>query len=182
MHCFNGLCYIFPLVPALTINNILQALRGTEARWNDIGLYLRLPRQTREEIRTQHSTDSDRLRAVILYVLTLHPQASWRCFINALHWMMEHQVAERIQDYSEPVTGMHIKDIATISCIVRLNTITVLVAMSHNVCVLSEHSILITIIISSNNSRPLIIWYPISTFRSYLYMEWIHIMLKFISK
>ena len=79
-----------------------------------------------EEIRTQHSTDSDRLRAVILYVLTLHPRASWRCFIDALHRMGEFQVPERIQDYSEPVTGMHIKDIATISCIMRLITITVL--------------------------------------------------------
>ena len=29
-------------------------------------------------------------------------------------------MAERIQDYSEPVTGMHIKDIATITCIMRL--------------------------------------------------------------
>ena len=54
-------------------------------------------------------------------------------------------MAERIQDYSEPVTGMHIKDIATISCIVRLNTITVLVVMSHSVCVLSKHGTLITI-------------------------------------
>ena len=54
-------------------------------------------------------------------------------------------MAEQIQDYSEPVTGMHIKDIATILCIMRLITITVLVVMSHNVCVLSKHSILITI-------------------------------------
>ena len=129
MHCFNGLCYIFPLVPALSINNILQALRGTEAGWDDFGWYLCVPGETRKEVRTQHSTDSDRLRAVILYVLTLHPRASWRCFINALHRISEHQVAEQIQDYSEPVTGMHIKDIATISCLMRLLsviTITVL--------------------------------------------------------
>ena len=141
----NGLCYLFPLVPALTIDNILQALRGTEARWDKLGRGLCVPDETRQEIWTQNSTNSDRLRAVILYVLTLHPRASWRCFIDALHWMREHQVAERIQDYCEPVTGMHIKDIATISCIMRLITITVLVVMSHNVCVLSKHSILITI-------------------------------------
>ena len=114
------------IVPALTVDNILKTLKGTEKRWFDFGLWLRIPRETRLEIRTQHSTDSDRLRAVILYVLTLHPQASWRCFINAFHQIREHQVAERIQDYSEPVTGMHIKDIATISCIMRLITITVL--------------------------------------------------------
>ena len=98
----------------------MAALRGIERRWDDIGVWLYVPYQKRQEIRSQHSTDSDRLRAVILYVLTLHPRSSWRCVINALHWMEEYQVAERIQDYSEPVTGMHIKDIATIPCGVRL--------------------------------------------------------------
>ena len=123
---FNGLCYLFPLVPALTVDNILKAVKWTERSWFSFGQYLWVPYEILKELMTQHSTDSDRLSAVILYVLTLHPRASWRCFINALHWMREHQVAERIQDYSEPVTGMHIKDIATISCIMRLITITVL--------------------------------------------------------
>ena len=117
---FNGVCYLFPLVPALTVENIMAALRGIEGRWNDIGEWLYVPWQTRQEIGSQHSTDSDRLRAVILYILTLHPRSSWRCFICALHGMREHQVAEQIQYYSEPVTGMHIKDIATIPCGVRL--------------------------------------------------------------
>ena len=98
----------------------MAALRGIEGRWDDIGIWLSVPEKTRQEIRSQHSTDSDRLRAVILYILTLHPRSSWRCVIIALHGMKAHQVAERIQDYSEPVTGMHIKDIATIPCGVRL--------------------------------------------------------------
>ena len=98
----------------------MAALRGIEGKWNDIGQWLRVPDQTRREIESQYSTDSERLRAMILYALTLHPRSSWRCVINALYWMREHQVAERIQDYSEPVTGMHIKDIATIPCGVRL--------------------------------------------------------------
>ena len=100
----------------------MVALRGIEGRWDDIGTWLYVPKETRQDIRSQHSTDSDRLRAVILYVLTLHPRSSWRCVINALHWIEEHQVAERMQDCSEPVTGMHmhIKDIATIPCGVRL--------------------------------------------------------------
>ena len=98
----------------------MAALRGIEGKWNVIGDSLYVPYATRQEIGSQHSTDSDRLRAVILYVLTLHPRSSWRCVINVLHWMEEHQVAERIQDYSEPVTGMHIKDIATIPCGERL--------------------------------------------------------------
>ena len=98
----------------------MAALREIEGRWSAIGAWLYLPWQTLDEVRSQHSTDSDRLRAVILYALTLHPRSSWRCVINALHGMEEHLVTERIQDYSEPVTGMHIKDIATIPCGVRL--------------------------------------------------------------
>ena len=117
---FNGLCYLFPLVPALTVENIMVALRGIEGSWDDIGSLLYVPLETREEIRSQHSTDSERLHAVILYMLTLNPRSSWRCIINALHRMEERQVAERIQDYSEPVTGIHTKDIATIPCSMRL--------------------------------------------------------------
>ena len=98
----------------------MAALRGIEGRWYDIGRWLYVPVETRWEIENQHSTDLDRLRAVILYILTLHPRSSWRCVINALRWIREHQVAERIQHYSEPVTGMHIKDISTIPCGVRL--------------------------------------------------------------
>ena len=117
---FNGHCYLFPFVPALTVENIMVALRGMEGRWDDIGSQLCVPEETRKEIMSQHSTDSERLHAVMLYMLTLHPRSSWRCIINALHWVKEYQITERIQDYSEPVTGMHIKDIATIPCGVRL--------------------------------------------------------------
>ena len=116
----NGLCYLFPLVPALTVESIMVALRGIERRWDNIGYLLYVPEKTIQEISSRHFTDSERLHAVILYMLTLNPQSSWRCIINALHRIEEHQVAERIQDYSEPVTGIHIKDIATIPCGVRL--------------------------------------------------------------
>ena len=84
-----------------------MALRGIERGWDGIGFRLCVPLETRQEIRSQHSTYSDCLRAVLLYALTLHPRSSWRCVINALHWMEEHQVAELIQDYSEPVTGIY---------------------------------------------------------------------------
>ena len=90
----------------------MAALRGIEGRWDDIGRWSYVPRKTRGEIRSQHSMDSERLRAVILYILTLHPRSSWRCVINVLHWIGENQVSEQIQNNSESVTGMHTKDIA----------------------------------------------------------------------
>ena len=55
-------------------------------------------RGNKGEIRSQHSTKSDRLRAVLLYALTLHPRSSWRCVINVLYRAGLHKVAERIQD------------------------------------------------------------------------------------
>ena len=146
---FNGLCYLFPLVPALTVENILVALRGIEGRWYFIGQWLYVPLETRQEIRSQHSTNSDRLRAVLLYTLTLHPRSSWRCIVCALHTIGEHQVAERIQDYSEPVKGMHIKDIATAPCGLRLlsndchyKSYWVLWLTIINVCVLGQPMII----------------------------------------
>ena len=103
--------HLFLLVPALTVENIMVALRGIEGRWDDIGRELYVPKETRQEIRSQCSTNSDCLRAVLLYALTLHPRSSWRCVIRALHEIKEHRVAKQIQDYSEPVTGTHIKHI-----------------------------------------------------------------------
>ena len=102
---FNGIT-LFPLLPALSLENILVSMKGIESKWDGIGEKLCVPLQTRQEIRIQYSNDSDCLRAVLLYVLTLHPRFSWRCIINALHWIREHEVADRIQSYSEPVAGM----------------------------------------------------------------------------
>ena len=82
-------------------------MKGIESKWDRIGENLCVPLQTRQEISTQHSNDTDCLRAILLYALTLHPRFSWRCIINALHWIREHKVAEQIQDYSEPVAGMY---------------------------------------------------------------------------
>ena len=57
-------------------------------------------------MRSQHSNDDEKLQQVFLYVLAVHPFASWRVIINALHEMGERQLAESIQEYAEPVTGM----------------------------------------------------------------------------
>ena len=114
------------------VENILFTLRRIESEWYSIGQCLYVPKEKRNEIRSQHSTDSERLKAVLLYVLTLHPRASWRCVINALCKMRQDQVAERIQDFCEPVTGMLIKkrNIATAlvhaifaSCLVITTTV-----------------------------------------------------------
>ena len=99
-------CVSHTAAPALTVENIVSALKGIERRWNEFGVRLCVPKETRSGIWRHHSTDGDRLRQIIVYVLSLHPSASWRMIINALHWMKEDQLAESIQEYAEPMTGM----------------------------------------------------------------------------
>ena len=57
-------------------------------------------------IRSQQCSEREKLQQVILYMLAVHPLASWMVIINALQRMREHQLAESIQEYAEPVTGM----------------------------------------------------------------------------
>ena len=88
----------------------MESLKGMERRWDDIGRSLYVPGDTRRHIETQHSTDSDRLREVLLYALSLHPFPGWRMIIYALHGMEEDQLAAEIQDYAEPLTGIIMYD------------------------------------------------------------------------
>ena len=83
----------------------MTALKGVEKIWDDLGHWLYVPLCIRDELMTQHSIDSDRLRAVLQYFLTLHPYASWRSIITALHRTGEHQAANKILEFAEPVTG-----------------------------------------------------------------------------
>ena len=84
----------------------MESLKGMERQWNDIGKWLYVPADTRDHIWTPHSTNSDRLREVLLHALSLHPFLGWRMIINALHWIGEDQLTVEIQDYAEPLTGM----------------------------------------------------------------------------
>ena len=84
----------------------MAALKGLETKWDFIGLYLHVPRPTWNHMRTQHSTNSARLRDIINYTLSLHPFPGWQIIIHALHGMKEQVSAARIQEYAEPVTGM----------------------------------------------------------------------------
>ena len=76
-------------------------------KWNSFGILLYVPEEIRDGIMTNHSTDSDQLRAVLLYMLSFHPFASWRVIINTLLMMDGHYLAASIKEYAEPVTGTH---------------------------------------------------------------------------
>lgn len=86
----------------------MTALKGVERMWDNIGFWLYIPGDTRQEIGAKYSMDDDRLRAVLEYAVRLHPFPSWRIIIQAFHWMEEHQLAARFLEYVEPVTGSHV--------------------------------------------------------------------------
>ena len=85
------------------MENITSALKSIEREWDDFGIWLYVPDETRSGIESQQCSGFEQ---VILYVLAVHPFASWRVIINALQRMGEGQLAESIQEYAEPVTGM----------------------------------------------------------------------------
>ena len=70
-----------------------------------LGLRLRVPDRKLAEIRQQHSTWTNQTRATLEYWLSVDPTPSWRRLVWALEDSGEHQAAERVRPYVEPLTG-----------------------------------------------------------------------------
>ena len=97
------------VAPSLTVENIMAVLKGIERKWDFIGSLLCVPEEKRSAMKKQlYFTDKDQLRKILMYMLSLHPFASWRVIMNALHWMREHQLAESIWEFAEPLTGSYV--------------------------------------------------------------------------
>ena len=73
-----------------------------------LGDSLNIPYSTRTDIEQHHSDGRGRLEAIIIQWLKVDPAPTWRRVINALDWMKEHQTAESIRQYAEPLTGMEL--------------------------------------------------------------------------
>ena len=87
----------------------MAVLKGIERKWDFIGSLLCVPEEKRSAMKKQlYFTDKDQLRKILMYMLSLHPFASWRVIMNALHWMREHQLAESIWEFAEPLTGSYV--------------------------------------------------------------------------
>ena len=82
---------------ALTVNNIVQELRGV-----DIATILGIPDAQLAEL---HSTDEQEA-AVVRYWLLRDPLASWRNIIWQLDIYGYDHYANRIRHYAEELTGM----------------------------------------------------------------------------
>ena len=70
-----------------------------------LGLYLRVPERKLEEIEQQHSTQANQTRATVEYWFSVDPTPSWRRLVEALEFSDQHQAADRVRPYVEPLTG-----------------------------------------------------------------------------
>ena len=89
----------------LTLATALQAVKEVEGRWKGLGTYLRVPKSVLDGIERQFPTNAARMEAVVKYWLGIDPTPSWRKIITTLDWMKAHDVADRIRNRAEPLTG-----------------------------------------------------------------------------
>ena len=96
----------------LTLRNVVEAVKKVK-KWRDLGRWLCVKDSlihdsfsTRSEFERRHSSTDDRRTGVIEYWLLTAPTPSWRRLIQALDGMGEHEVADMVRPYAEPITGM----------------------------------------------------------------------------
>ena len=70
-----------------------------------LGDKLKIPKPNLLDIQRRHSDSRGKMEALITQWLEVDPTPSWRRVICALDDMEEHQTADSIRDYAEPLTG-----------------------------------------------------------------------------
>ena len=113
---FIFICYSSSNATALTVNNIVQELRGVDLFYvdDDDNHILRIPPDKLAELRSAHHSTDEREAAVVREFLLRDPLASWRRIIYQLdEWARYYSeyhhysdVADRIRHYAEELTGM----------------------------------------------------------------------------
>ena len=91
---------------AFTSSNILRAVEKVARWWSSgLGVYLRVPNSKQREIQRLSSSVPQQRKLLIQWWMEHDPRASWRGLIVALDQMREKQIADKIRDLAEPVTG-----------------------------------------------------------------------------
>ena len=103
MHCSSSLC----LAPPLTVDSILTAVQGVA--WRNLGkwLFFNKPDSYLDEIEAQYQSDDERLHALIDHWMESEgdEQPSWRALVFNLDLAEETELADKIRQFAEPVSG-----------------------------------------------------------------------------
>ena len=97
-----------PNAAALTVQNIVQELRGVDLldTDDDDGNILDIPSAKLAELKSAHRSTDEQRAAIVRYWLLRDPLASWRQIIFQLDAWGFNDQADRIRHYSEELTGM----------------------------------------------------------------------------
>ena len=94
--------------------NVQRAVQEVKNDW--LGVYLGVPDTRREEIKRQFSSVPQQVKAHINYFMDHDPLASWRSVIVVLDRMREKEVADKIRDLAESITGRVRGRVVVLSC------------------------------------------------------------------
>ena len=102
-HCGTLLPLVSPPAdPTLTTSNMLSVLSGVEERWEELGEKLVVGESKRNEIRRNHRSSHQRMRALINFYITYDPTSSWQEISSALQEM-------GLQDLADVVTTKYVR-------------------------------------------------------------------------
>ena len=87
-----------PTDPSLTLANLTQLLQDA-GNWNGVFLSLNIHYSVRDSIISQHSSQSERVKALGEWYLNNHPCPSWRHVAHALYEEKEHGVLEVLKSH-----------------------------------------------------------------------------------
>ena len=94
-HCGTLLPLVSPPAdPTLTTSNMLSVLSGVEERWEELGEKLVVGESKRSEIRRNHRSSHQRMRALINFYITYDPTPSWQEISSVLQEMGLHDLAD----------------------------------------------------------------------------------------
>ena len=77
-------CTWIPTDPSLTPTNVMTVMKKGVKDWYYFGAQLHIPFSKLEEIKDSHSSDEDRLTALVSTYLSEHPCPTWTAITAAL--------------------------------------------------------------------------------------------------
>ena len=102
-HCGTLLPLVSPPAdPTLTTSNMLSVLSGVEKRWEELGEKLYVSQSKMNEIRQHHRSNTDRMEAVINFIIRYYHTPSWQRIVSALQEM-------GLQDLADVVTTKYVR-------------------------------------------------------------------------
>ena len=82
--------------PTLNSDNLMEVVKEVEDRWEDLGVWLNVPRSKRVEIRSLYQSAHHRMEAVVDYYVRYHPTPSWKGVAGALQRVNFHKQANLV--------------------------------------------------------------------------------------